>query len=94
MYAIVMAALLLGAPANGTRKIHCSDGTWQAQGRNACKRHGGPGLDKPAGKRPVAGTRSQRSDTRATAICRDSTVGRGELDQYACKGHGGVKEPL
>jgi hypothetical protein len=50
--------------------------------------------DKPAGKRPVAGKRSPKSDARATAICKDSTFWRGELDQHACEDHGGVKEPL
>jgi hypothetical protein len=52
--------------------------------------------DKPAGKSPysIGGKRAPKSDSRATAICNDTTFWRGELDASACEGHGGVKEPL
>jgi hypothetical protein len=84
MTAILVAGLLLGAGAQ-PEKIQCKDGTWHDKGRGACKNHG---------KRAAGGKRSTKRESRATAICRDSTFWRGELDQHACEGNGGVKEPL
>ncbi|TMA26321.1 MAG: hypothetical protein E6J78_14280 [Deltaproteobacteria bacterium] len=56
--------------------------------------------DKQAGKSPYSAFGGRRtaprkeSNVRATAICRDGTFWRSELDATACNGHGGVKEPL
>jgi hypothetical protein len=79
----IAGLLLLAAPAGG--KTDCKD-----KGKQACKGH-----DAPAGKRPsIFGGKRGKSESKATAICNDHTFWRAQLDESACDGHGGVKEPL